>query len=166
MAAFADRLADLLAPWVDAYSSSSVLEISVMFMHLGGLLVGGGLAFAFDRAVLHPFRSAPERREELSREMGMAHRMVLGGLIAMVVSGVALTAADPTVYLVSSVYWVKMGLFAVLLANGWLLERAGRRVSAAPDDDGAFRQLRAAAVRSMALWVLVVLFGVALTMDA
>jgi len=166
MEALAERLADILTPWIDFYSSSTLMETAVMFMHLGGLLVGGGLAFSLDRAVLHPFRGHPVRRDDLAQEMALAHRVVLGGLVAITLSGIALTAADPTVFLVSWIYWLKMGVVFVLLANGWILERAGRRVSADPADETAFRSLRAAAVRSMALWGGAVLLGVVITMDA
>ena len=166
MGALAEWLGSMLAPWSDVYSSSSPLEIAVMFLHLGGVMAAGGLAFTLDRAVLGSGRSGGASRSDLARDLHAAHGAVLAGLAVVLISGIALTAADPTVFLVSRVYWVKMAVVVVLLANGWLLKRAGEDLLAAPDDPGAFGRLRASAIRSGALWALALLSGIALTVYA
>ena len=166
MSAFLEWLTALVAPWSDLYSSSSPLETTVVFLHIGGMVAAGGLAFTLDRAVFRSARHGWPGRGDLARDLHESHRAVLVGLAVVMLSGVALTAADPTVFLESWIYWAKMGTVAVLLANGWLLERAGEELLAAPEDQRAFDRLRASALRSAGLWALAVLGGVALTIYA
>jgi len=166
MEAAAGWLAGLLAPWVDLYSSTSWLEVVISFLHVGALVAAGGMAFALDRAVLHGKRHGRSRRTELASELESAHRAVVVGLGVVVLSGVALTAADPETYLVSWVFWGKMVVVLLLLANGWFLKRAGERIATDPEDGVAVRRLRGAALRSVGLWALAVLAGVALTVSA
>ncbi len=163
MAALAKHLADLFGPWIDYYGGSSAAETVVTFLHLGGLFAAGGLAFALDRAVLRSGRHPLPRREDVARDMGHAHKAILLGLGVVALSGLAMTAADPKTYMVSKIFWVKMGAVLLLLANGWFLKRAGERLVEEPDAPTAFRRLRRAAVRSMGLWAVTVLAGVALT---
>ena len=133
MASLAQHLANLFSPWVDLYSGSTTVETIVVFLHLGGLVVAGGLAWTMDRAVLRSARGPHPSRAELARELGLAHGAVLVGLVVVFLSGILLTAADPKTFLVSWIFWVKMGLVILLLANGWLLKRAGERVAQEPD---------------------------------
>ncbi len=166
MIGFAEWLGVLVAPWSDLYSSSAPLETTVVFLHIGGMMAAGGLAFTLDRAVFRSARHGWPHRADLARDLHQSHRAVLLGLAVVVLSGVALTAADPTVFLESWIYWAKMGAVVVLLANGWFLKRAGDELLAAPEDQGAFRRLKASAVRSAGLWGLAVLGGVAITIYA
>jgi hypothetical protein len=166
MAAFADWLATVLTPWSDLYSSSNAVETVVIFLHLGGMLAAGGVAFTLDRAVLRSHKHGWPTRGDLARELHEAHGAVILGLGVVALSGIALTASDPTVFLVSWVYWAKMAIVVFLLANGWLLKRAGERLLAAPDDPDAFRGLKASALRSAGLWAASLLGGVALTLYA
>jgi len=163
MAALAQHLANFFSPWVDLYAGSTTVETVVMFLHLGGLVAAGGLAWTLDRAVLRSAHGPHPSRAELARELGLSHGVVLVGLIVVFASGLALTAADPKTFLVSWIFWVKMGLVVLLLTNGWLLKRAGERLAEEPDAEPAFRTLRGAAVRSVSLWTLTVLAGVALS---
>lgn len=163
MSALAKHLADLFGPWIDYYGGSNAAETVVTFLHLGGLFAAGGLAFALDRAVLRSGRNPLPRRQDVARDLGYAHKAILIGLGVVAVSGLAMTAADPKTYLVSAIFWLKMGAVALLLANGWFLKRAGQRLVEEPDAPVAFRRLRRAAVRSMGLWAVTVLAGVALT---
>jgi len=165
MGALLERIVSSTSWWTDLYGSSTPVEVAVMFLHLGGMVAAGGLAFTLDRAVLRSARGWPGR-EHLARELHLSHRAVLVGLAAVFLSGLALTASDPEIFLVSWVYWAKMLVVALLLTNGWFLKRSGERVLANPEDDGAFRGLRRAAVRSGGLWALTVLAGVALTLYA
>jgi len=163
MAALAQRLADLFAPWVELYSNSTTVETVVIFLHLGGLVVAGGLAWTMDRAVLRSARGPYPGRAELARELGLSHGAVVVGLGIVLVSGVALAAADPRTFLVSWIFWTKMVLVVLLLANGWLLRQAGHRLAEEPDAEPAFHTLHGAAIRSVSLWALTVLAGVALS---
>jgi hypothetical protein len=166
-----NALADLLQPWSDLYNGSVAVENVVMFGHLAGILVAGGFAVATDRAVLRAGRAVPAARAHVVRELGHIHRPVLVGLAVVILTGIAMLLSDVQTFLPSWVFWLKMGLFVLLLANGLVLERAGQRLEAkdmeepdmeAPDGPG-WRRLRNASLRSGGLWVLTLLFGVLLT---
>jgi hypothetical protein len=166
MSSLVDWIANLAQPWVDFYSGSAITETVVMFLHLGGMVAAGGIAFTLDRAVIRAGRNGWPRRPDLARELHQSHRAVIGGLALVMLSGLALTASDPSVYLESWIYWAKMVAVVLLLVNGLSLKRSGERLLAEPDDEGAFHKLRAAALRSATLWAAAVLGGVAITMYA
>lgn len=166
MSAFADWLSGVAAPWVDFYSGSLLTETAVTFLHLGGILAAGGIAFTLDRAVLRAGRRGWPERPDLARELHESHVAVLVGLAGVFLSGIALTLADPSVFLVSWIYWAKMAAVAFLLVNGFFLERAGERLLAEPESDAAFLGLRGAAIRSATLWAMSMLGGVAITLYA
>jgi len=161
-----DLIAQAVKPWMDFYGSSAGMETAVMFLHLGGMVAAGGIAFTLDRAVLRSGRAGFPRRADLARDLHQSHTAVISGLLIVLASGLALTAADPRTFLVSWIYWAKMFTVLLLLANGWTLKRSGERLLADPESEGAFRGLRRAAVRSAGLWALSVLGGVAITMYA
>jgi hypothetical protein len=78
-------------------------------------------------------------------------------------SGVALLAADLETYFDSRIFWIKMGLIAVLLANGAVMNRTERALRAAGGGaDVQWRRLRTIAITSLALWLTITLAGVAL----
>jgi hypothetical protein len=166
MTALVDWIANVAQPWVDFYSGSAVTETVVMFLHLGGMVAAGGIAFTLDRAVIRAGKHGFPRRPDLARELHQSHRAVIGGLGVVMLSGLALTASDPTVFLESWIYWAKMAAVVLLLVNGLFLKRSGERLLAQPDDEGAFHKLRVAALRSATLWAVSVLAGVAITMYA
>lgn len=163
MAALAQYLAHLFAPWVNLYSDSLVVETTVIFLHVGGLVVAGGLAWTMDRAVLRSARNPHPARAELAHELGLSHGVVLIGLTVVVASGMALVASDPKTFLLSWIFWTKMALVLLLLFNGWLLKRAGEDLAAEPEGDLAFDRLHGAARRSVTLWALTILAGAALS---
>ena len=162
MSAFAEWLGTVFGWWGDIYSSSSGIETVVVFLHLGGMAAAAGMAFTLDRAVFRSARSGWPTRSELAKELHHAHSAILLGMAVVVVSGVALTLSDPTVFLESWIYWAKMAAVVLLFVNGWYLKRAGEELLAAPEDDAVFRRLKASALRSGGLWALVVLGGVAI----
>ena len=166
MAALVTWIAGHVKPWSDLFAARAAVEGGVVFLHLGGVLSAGGLAFTLDRAVFRSRRHGWPHRNDLAREIHLSHGAVLVGLAAVFLSGLALTASDPEVFLNSWIYWAKMGGVALLLGNGWLLKRAGERLLASPDDDGAFQSLQRAALRSAGLWAVSLLAGVAITLYA
>ncbi len=165
MHALLDWIVSITSWWADLFASSQAIETTVMFLHLGGMVAAGGLAFSLDRAV---FRSATgwPHRNDLARELHASHGAVIWGLVIVFASGAVLTAADPEIFLTSWVYWAKMITVALLLGNGWFLKRAGELLLADPESEGAFKGLRRAALRSAGLWALSVLGGIAITMYA
>src|SRR5882724_12011712 len=133
----------LLALWAHFYGQTTAVRATVTYVHLGGILLGGGLAIAADFAAL---RLSPETVPDWTRELdrlAAVHRWVVGGL--------ALTFAT------SIVFWTKMGLVALLLGNGY----ARLRCEIALRRGGVARWgwFRRASIASLALWFLIVLFG-------
>lgn len=165
MYALLDWIVSVTSWWTDLYSSSQAIETTVMFLHLGGMVAAGGLAFTLDRAVFRSAKGWPHR-DDLATELHASHGAVIGGLAVVFASGIVLTASDPEVFLTSWIYWAKMVTVVLLLGNGWLLKRSGERLLANPDDEGVFRGLRLAAVRSAGLWALSLLGGIAITLYA
>ena len=162
-----ERLATVAEPWQSLYSDSAAVATAVLFVHLAALVVGGGLALAADRGTLRAWRGAPEDRARHLADLQRTHGPVLGALGAALASGILLFLADVEAYATSPLYWTKMALVALLLANGFAMTRVEHVLSAArtPDviDEGPWRRLRANAVLSAVLWLATMLAGTALT---
>ena len=78
-------------------------------------------------------------------------------------SGVALFLTDVEEFSASPVFWAKMALIGLLLANGWRMTRTERALrTAAVDEAAGWRRLRVIAIASVALWLLTLLAGTAL----
>jgi len=153
-------LSQAVQSWTDVYSHSSLLRTLVSFVHVAGLVGGGGAAIAADRATLKAtHRGTLVGRDELDA-IHTTHRVVVAGLVAVILSGVLLFAADVDTYSVSRIFWMKMGMVAALMINGALLVRVGRD-GRAPDPD-LRTALRRMTMVSMALWFLTTLAGAAL----
>lgn len=175
--------ASLAQPWADLYGRSAAVASAVAFVHFAGLMTAGGFALAADGGVLRHGRRPWPERAAFARELGAAHGVVLAGLAAVVASGALLLAADVEALLPSPVFWAKMAAFALLLLNGAALRGAGRalagQAAAGPDPDPdpdpqappaegerRWRRLRAASLRSAALWFAVLFLGTLLTSAA
>jgi hypothetical protein len=156
-------LVDTFKPWSDFYGHSPLTETVIVFAHVGGLLLGGGLAVASDRATLRALALPPDERASHRRELAAVHRWVLTGIALVVVSGVALAASDVETFWDSPIYWTKMGLVFALLTNGFVMTRAE---GALADDDSAsatgWRTLRRTAIASVGLWFVITALGIAL----
>ena len=72
MASLARYLAHVFAPWIDLYANSLAVETAVVFLHVGGLVVAGGLAWTLDRAVMRSARGPRPPRSELAHELGLS----------------------------------------------------------------------------------------------
>jgi len=149
-----------IAIWSEMYADSAVLRTVVVFAHVGGLLVGGGAAVAADRGTLSASRRDDASRQSHVRALHATHRIVVASLIVVATSGFLLLAANLDTYLHSRVFWIKMAMVAVLLANGGLLFQTGRRALAG--DGAAWTRLRYGAVASLTLWLSITLLGSAL----
>jgi len=156
----------LAAPWADFFGGSTLTQGLVTFLHVGGMLAAGGLALAADRATFRMSgRPLAIRREHL-RELAQLHRPVLVGLAVVVISGLALAAADVETFLPSWFFWLKMAVFGVLLANGLILRSVEGNLEVEPENEGGWRRLRHAAARSASLWGILLLLGVLLPLEA
>jgi hypothetical protein len=154
-------LADAAEPWASLYKHSKPVQIGVMYAHLGALVVGGGLAVAKDREVIRAVRDGTAGPALITFERAVIHRTVIGALALLALSGLALLAADLETYVVSPVYWSKMTLVALLLANGAWMLRIENRLAADPRPaHAAWGTLRTSSRASAALWLSIVLLGV------
>ena len=158
----------VLEPWQSAYGDYGILSTSVTALHLIGMLVGGGLAIAADRATLRISEEAPGQREWHLGELNAIHRPVLLAMTLLFVTGIAIVAADVQTFVTSPILWVKLTLVALLLLNGVVLERtetALRRTSeSAPtgSSEKLWSRLRISAICSIAAWIATLVAGVLL----
>jgi hypothetical protein len=154
------QLATALAPWADFYNASPATQTVVTFGHFGGMMTAGGLALATDRATLRSMKGeAWEHRRHL-RELTAIHPLILGALVITALSGLLMLAADVEALVVAPMFWVKMFLVLLLLANGWVMLQAERRlVRVHPSDAAGWRRLRRASLASLGLWFAIVLAG-------
>jgi hypothetical protein len=155
--------AQLTAPWAHLYSGSKLVSTSVLFGHLGGLLLGGGFAIAADRTTLRMVRASAAARQIHLHELQAVHRPVIIGLAVTFVSGLLMLAADVETFLPAPLFWFKMGLIAALLANGLMLERSERALrSGTASPHRIWRRLEISARTSLCLWFGSLLLGTAL----
>jgi hypothetical protein len=158
-----ESLVHFFKPWADFYSHSKTAVTVVQYVHIGGLLMGGGLAIAADRGTLRALRLASHERSGHLHDLAEVHRWVLGGLAGVVISGLALLTADIETFFGSWIFWVKMALVVVLLANGYRMTRIESALEhGAAEDTGHWNKLHSVAVTSLSLWFIVAALGVAL----
>jgi hypothetical protein len=153
-------LTQLVESWGSLYANHAALRTAIEFSHIGGLAAGGGCAVVMDLATVTAARESVALRPALLQILKRTHRIIVLGLVALTISGVLLFAADVDTFLYSRVFWLKMGLMALLLANGALLAAVERQ--AIRGDARAWARLHYAATASLALWGLTSLAGAAL----
>lgn len=156
-------LAQATAAWASAYSNHAALRVAVTFCHFAGLMAGGGLAVAADRTTLRLAGGTAEARRAHLDELHTIHQVVVGGLLLTIVSGVLMVGADLETMAASKIFWTKMALVALLMANGLGMRRAERAIRTSPV---AWPRLHRAAVVSLALWFAIVLAGTLLALEA
>jgi hypothetical protein len=157
-------LAHAVVPWASFYGHSRSAPTVVGFLHIGSVVVGGGLAISLDRTTLRVPRGDREARRRHLVELRSVHGWVLGALALAFLSGLALLAADLDTFLGSRAFWTKLGLIALLLANGAMMNRTEQALrsptSGTADHWGG---LRRAAMTSLVLWLVITFAGVVLT---
>ena len=156
-------LIKLFEPWNKFYSDSKLTETVVQFAHTAGLVVAGGIAIATDRMTLRSGKwTEGDRRHHLA-ELAMLHRTVLAGLTITILSGLAMLTSDLETFFGSWIYWVKMLMVVVLLANGARMQSIEKDLAvessiASPH----WARLRTNAIASITLWLSITLAGIAL----
>jgi len=159
-------------PWRRLYAHSPLLSTLILFGHLGGLFAAGGLTVAADRATLRLDPSDElDRRRHLS-DLARLQRPVWIAFLVALFSGVLLFLADVEAFAASPIFWTKMALVALLVANAIFtarLDTALRREESAQEvpprvNDRArrWRRRRVGALASALLWFGLVLVGTAL----
>ena len=156
-------------PWRHLYSQSPLLSTLILFGHLGGLLTAGGLTVAAERATLRVDpRSDVDRRRHLT-DLEQLRGTIRAAFAVSLVSGAMLFFADVEAFAASRIFWTKMLLVALLLANTLLtarldasLRRDGALASSTAAGARRWRTRRTVAVTGASLWFAVVLVGAAL----
>ena len=162
---FLKSIEDLFAPWQNAYSDSTALSTTVTALHLIGMLIGGGLAIAADRATLRIADEQPGERERHLGELNAIHRPVLLALALLFLTGLLMVTSDIATFLGSPVLWIKLGLVALLVFNGVVLERTETSLRRG-DEKASWRKLRVAAMCSIGLWIATLVAGTILVSAA
>lgn len=152
---------ELFAPWQSIYSDSAIISITVTALHLIGMLVGGGLAIAADRATLRISHEQPGERERHLGELNAIHRPVLIALALLSITGILMVASDIETFINSPVLWIKLGLVALLVLNGVVLERTETSLRRGTEKS-SWGKLRVAAMCSIGLWIATLAAGVVL----
>jgi uncharacterized membrane protein len=147
--------------WPAFYASHAVVRTVVSFVHVATLIVTGGAAIAIDRATLRASLADDLTRLGHLRTLEASHGAIARGLLLVLASGAALFLAHTGAFVHSGLFWLKMSLVALLVANGAQIRRAGAR-AAREDDEPSWHALRLAACGSLALWLLTTLAGAAL----
>jgi uncharacterized membrane protein len=156
-------LIKLFAPWNKFYADSKLTETLVMFAHTAGLLIAGGIAIATDRLTLRAVAWTDADRQHHLDELAVLHRTVIAGLTITVLSGLAMLTSDFETFWGSWIYWVKMGLVVLLLANGAQMQGVEKKLAVDSSVGSThWRRLRASAIASMTLWLSITLAGLAL----
>jgi hypothetical protein len=149
-----------VARWARLYADHKAVSGGVTYVHLAGILLGGGLAVSADRTVLRwSPQPDPDRPREL-QTLAAVHRWVLAGLGLTLVSGIGMLLADLDTYVASVVFWTKMSLIVLLVGNGFLKLRAEAALTQHPG--AALHRLRGTAVASVVLWFATLLAGTVL----
>ncbi len=154
------NIVQLTEPWATAYANTPVLQTATTFAHFAGFLLGGGFAIATDSATLRAARRRePSRRRQLAYIHGI-HRLVLIGLGVTLASGLLMFASDVETFATSTVFWVKMGLVMLLLANGGAMALTEKALRAGTAETGrGWSRMRGTAQCSLVLWFAAVLAG-------
>jgi hypothetical protein len=154
-------LTQVLDSWGSIYANHAALRTGILFMHIGGLLAGGGSAIAVDLATLKANRQGPAARMAHLEVLKSTHALVVAGLAAIVISGVLQFGADVGTFVSSRIFWLKMALVVLLLVNGALILAGERQVQR--NAPRAWVRLHATATASLVLWFVITMAGVALT---
>jgi hypothetical protein len=157
-----ENLVELFAPWKDLYGDSVVISTIVTGAHIIALLIGGGLAIAADRTTLRMLRSPQDRLTDHLVELGDVHKPIIASLVVLAVSGVLMATADIEEFVAEPIFWIKLGLVALLLVNGGLLVRIERALRAAPTEVLRNRLKRTSRL-SAALWIVTAMVGIVLS---
>src|SRR5262245_5096094 len=158
------HLAAAAAPWASFYNDSTAAQTLITFGHFGGMMVAGGSAVTADRGVLKASRQAGSGRLRRIDDISGAHRTVITALAVTSISGVLMLAAYLENLAVSPWFWLKMGLLALLIINGWFMTPISQQLRR---DGGItpklWSRLQFAATTSLVLWFAVVLAGTLLS---
>ena len=151
--------------WSAFYGDHQAVSVTVRFLHLAGVLVGGGTALVADRHLLAAVSRDTEARHTALTLAGASHRIVVPALVLTALTGLLMATADLETYLSSRLFWTKMGIVGLLLMNGAVLVLT-ERAAAGSNRDRAWARLRMISATSVVLWLSALLAGTWLTAAA
>jgi len=143
----------LVQPWATLYGNSQPVSVGVVFLHLAGVMIGGGRAMAADADVLGAI--VPDRA--VVARLGSAHRIVIPALVITALTGALMAAADLETFAESTPFALKLTSVGLLGMNGLLLWVSERRL--ARQDGRGWGLARFAAGASLTMWLLTLLAG-------
>ena len=157
----------LAEPWQQLYAHSTVVATLVLFGHLASLLVAGALSVSTEASALRLDPADDGERRRYLRVVSPSRRAIAIALGVAMINGVLLFLADLEAFAVSRVFWAKMLLVALLIANTIVASRLdahlrGAEHEATIPDDGLWRRRRVSAWATAVLWFALVLSGSAL----
>ena len=141
--------------WARFHGTHKAVATGIIYVHLAGLLLGGGAAVAADRETLKAAGEADAVRADHLTFLASVHGIAIAGLAMLAVSGVAMFLADLETFWDTRVFWIKMGLVVLMLANALVMQRAERLAVTVPAQ--AWTQLKVTSIVSLALWFTIVL---------
>ena len=157
----AQAVPHVIVRWAHLYSNNKGINTAITFLHFAGMVVGGGFAFVADRDAFRLSRDAVADLPGEIADMESVHGWVIGGLVVVVVTGVLMTLADLNTYAASLAFWIKMGLFVLLIANGYGRIRSERAIE--HGSASGWTWLRRTSLASAVLWLAVILVSTILT---
>lgn len=167
IAGVVDFLARLAEPWASLYNGTPAVQTAITYLHLAGIFLGGGFAIATDRATFIAVSARMSGQMRHLAHLHTIHRPVMLGLTIAIGSGFLMFAADIETFARSGVFWVKMGLLALLLANGYLLSRTESQLRLSQTDSPVlWARLTYISGASIVLWLAVILAGTVLMTQA
>ena len=159
-------LSGAIDAWAAFHGDHQMVSLSVRYLHVAGLMVGGGTALAADRQLMAARRAGPAAQAAALAWLRGSHRVVVPALLAIGLSGLLMTASDTGTFLVSRIYALKVGLVALLVLNGIGLLAAGRAASSPTRAAQGWRWLGIVSVVSLLLWLAIPFVGLWLTVAA
>jgi uncharacterized membrane-anchored protein len=155
----------MVAWWSSYYGDHQWVSVTIRFLHLAGLILGGGTALFADRQVWSARKGGPGERQAVIATLNRAHLHVVSWILIVGSTGLLMTAADTATFLPSRLYWSKIVLVGILVANGGLMVLIERNA----DRDGVsatWPKLVAISVTSAVLWLSTLFLGTLLTVAA
>ena len=150
-----------MTQWSAYYGNHAALSTTITYLHLAGLVVGGGAAVTTDRQILRAWHRGGERRPATLLDVAAVHAFVVGGLLVTAATGGLMLFADFDTFKVSPIFWVKMTLVGLLLVNGAVLNWA-EGLARRTDGARGWPLLGTVSVISMALWMATLFLGTCL----
>lgn len=157
-------LEQLIGWWSSYYGDHQLTSVTIRFLHLAAIVIGGGTAIALDRQVLRALAADGVERRQLLGQLRGSHRIVVPSLVVLAITGVLMTASDLEVFLTSTLFRIKVLLIVLLVANGGLLLAA--EAAATRSDGHEWGRMRLAAGASAVLWLAALFIGTWLTVGA